>query len=121
MQHNQWVEFYFGKDQMIFLSKWLHWKMHQLFVTILFLYEINQFMEAWISSRVRPFVSGTSMTMNTTAAAQTNAYPKNVPERPYRLVDIISLTKFYRTPRILKFGSKAWKFLPSFWKSKNTT
>lgn len=50
-------------------------------------------MEAWISSRVLPFVSGTSMTMNTMAAAQTTAYPKNVPERPYCSVDVISLTK----------------------------
>ena len=37
------------------------------------------------------------MTMNTMAAAQTNAYPKNVPERPYHLVDVISLTQYYST------------------------
>ena len=42
------------------------------------------------------------MIMNTIAAAQTKAYPKNVPARSYHHVHIISLTQFNVPPPVYR-------------------
>ena len=42
-------------------------------------------MEAWISSKVRPFVSGTNLKMNTIATAQNVANTENAPEKKNKI------------------------------------